>query len=512
MRRKTIAIVTLAAFCFFSFACSFTRVQVQGDRIRAQRKGEKNIVGVRTKSEVLDFQDKRPARVEKGAVVGRARRILSIDPAEMVEARRTGKTASILMTDGKSYEVLSASRDGDRLSCTVLDPTSIPLTDVECVWVRKADAGKTALNVLAWTVVLPLMVLLVAVTSSEEDVADGLVDIVGGLGESGPAPAKTKALVEALFPDAGAPRTADQTEFLATEWAPVVSAADQKGAYRLDYGTGVEGAASLDMAELIIVDHSPGVFIAPDAWGMLHSYASPVPPVKASDQTGSDIAPLLAAKDAKFWESPGSSTKADKSAPSRDELVIEFARPQGSKRAHLVVNATNSIWGAELARRSRGAKGTAIYDEREFTSLKIEVETKGGWQARQLVHGGGPLSPEDAICPLDLTGIEGSTLRLRFTPPSGYWVFDRLAMDFTEDQPLEALRISAAEARDPEDADALAALAEEDGRALVLENGRETIGLTFDAPPLEPGKERTAFLRTVTAYSVPPEVKPVPKR
>jgi hypothetical protein len=509
MGKKVTAVIALAAFSFFSASCSFQRVQINSDKIRTYGHGEKNIVGVRTRSEVLDFQNKRPARIVGSAVVGQARRTVSIDPAEIVESRRTGKTATVLMTDGQTYNVLDASRDGDLLLCQVLAPASIPLADIDCIWVKRVDGGKTALNVLAWTVVLPLMVILMAITGSEDD-DETVFDVIGDLVSSAPAAGpRPKPSVAVLFPDPSLPRMADRREFFATEWAPLASPPDQEGAYRLGYSTGVEGAASLDMAELIVVDHAPGVLIAPDATGMLHSFAAPVPPSKAVDQSGADVAPLLAAKDAKFWESPG--TKAGLKDRTRDELIVEFAKPEGARRAHLVVNATNSIWGAELARRSGGAEGRPVYGEQEFTTLKVQVETEGGWQARQLIHGGGPLSPEDVICPLDLTGVEGPTLRLRLAPPAGYWVFDRLAADYTEDAPLEALRVGAAEARDPKGADVLSALAEEDGLAVVLENGRQAVSLTFAPPLLAEGKDRSAFLRTVTSYAVPSGVKPSKK-
>jgi hypothetical protein len=348
-----------------------------------------------------------------------------------------------------------------------------------------------------------------------EDIVYSVVDsaIDAALEPSGePAPPRS---VNALLALKESPNFAEEQEFWIMEWTPVDVAPDENGKYRVrvDNLSGVP--RGVDEAKLVVVDHPVGVGVAPDAQGIMRTFSGPVAPVRAVDRTGRDIAPLVGKKDDIFWRSPGGDSAPVAAGNLRDELSLEFRRPAGARKAKLIVNAANTMWRAQFAREVLGRSGDTaqrsgakpLYREGEITGLGVRLETVFGWQTGQVIFTGGPLPAEDAIYRLDLGDVKGTTVRLKLEPPAGYWMIDRLALDFGEDPPLVEVLVDAEDVDSPDAAGVLRALAVEDESTLFLVNPGSQSVLTFTAPPLKEGMERTLFLRTVSCYEMPPRLK-----
>jgi len=124
-----------------------------------------------------------------------------------------------------------------------------------------------------------------------------------------------------------------------------------------------------------------------------------------------------------------------------------------------------------------------------------------------VIFAGGPVPAEDAIYRLDLGDVKGTTVRIKLEPPAGYWLIDRLALDFGEDAPIDEVLVDAEGVDSPDAAEVLRALTVEDGSSLFLVNPGSQSVLTFTAPPLKEGMVRTLFLRTVSCYEMPPRLK-----
>lgn len=513
-RAPAIAMLTLAVL---STSCVAYKIKEMGPKAVAAKGGKAEIVGVQTKTGQFEFRSEEPARVIDGAVVGKIHAGVEIDPYEIAEATRTKKRANIVMKDGARYEVLSSRPSGDALHCDVLIPACIPLDDVLRVSVRKVDSFITALATVAGA---GIFALAVSQTLSDED-DDDLINLEPEddplylffdslLAPSGePKPRKAiKGLLDSVKPP-GAVGLAEETELWVMEWTPVVAAPDEKGKYRvrLDNESGV--SRGVDEAKLVVVDHPPGVGVAPDSQGIVRAFSGPVAPARAVDRTGRDIAPLVEKKDAVFWRSPSGDSAPDVQVGPRDELTFEFPRPAGARRAKLIVNATNTMWRAQFAREILGRPGGAklLYREGELTRLGVRLETVFGWQTGQVIFAGGPLPAEDAVYGLDLGDVKGSTVRIKLEPPVGYWLIDRLALDFGEDTPVDELLVDAEDVDSPDAAEVLRALTVEDGSALFLVNPGSQSVLTFAAPPPKEGMARTLFLRTVSCYEIAPRLK-----
>jgi hypothetical protein len=173
------------------------------------------------------------------------------------------------------------------------------------------------------------------------------------------------------------------------------------------------------------------------------------------------------------------------------------------------------MWRAQFAREVLGRSGgpaprsgaKPLYREGELTGLGVRLETVFGWQTGQVIFAGGPLPAEDAVYWLDLGDVKGTTVRLKLEPPAGYWLIDRLALDFGEDTPVDEILVDAEGVDSPDAAEVLRALTVEDGSTLFLVNPGSQSALAFTAPPPKEGMVRTLFLRTVSCYEMPPRLK-----
>ena len=108
----------------------------------------------------------------------------------------------------------------------------------------------------------------------------------------------------------------------------------------------------IEEARLVVIDHPPGVRVAPDPYDEIRGYAAPVPPDSAVDGAGADILDPVAAPDGVLWRSTAGEASPGKPAAARDELCFSFPRAKGARRAKLVVSAANSAWPAEFAREA----------------------------------------------------------------------------------------------------------------------------------------------------------------
>ena len=268
-------------------------------------------------------------------------------------------------------------------------------------------------------------------------------------------------------------------------------------------------------------DHEAGVRILPDASGRFWPVRRPQPPRLASDGEGRDVAPLLATRDGRFWEC-GGPTSLDESAPLRERLVLEFDKPAGAKTALLVADAWTTFPGsrsAEALLENLGGEAEAFKAEidahgpaygkilnwfarEEMYLLKVWVETSRGWRQKSVLYGGGPCVAKEKAYLLDISDVEGETLRIRLDPPAGFWRFDAMGVDYSGGGPVSGREIQASSARDGGGRDVRDLLARTDDAFVDLPRVGDAVELIFPAPPLPPGRERSLLLKASGYYDI----------
>lgn len=294
------------------------------------------------------------------------------------------------------------------------------------------------------------------------------------------------------------------------------------GDYRLRIGNEVDETQHTDALQLLVADHPVGTRAVMDRDGVLHCFRDLVELNAAYDESGKDLSVWLRAKDNAGWSPDLAAFAAqDSLLDTRNHITIEFPRPRGRDRVHLVANVGTGQWGSHMIRMMLSLRGNqvgAFYDaintsleyrqqlaawnEREdLFALDVEVQVGTVWERRGALHGGGPFISELRAIPLDLTGVEGETVRLRLHPPIGFWRFDAFYLGI-DDVPGEIARLPIATATDSRGEDVLALLAAEDGASFDQPTKEDWAELTFKAPPVRVDRDRTIFAVTSGWYGI----------
>jgi hypothetical protein len=290
------------------------------------------------------------------------------------------------------------------------------------------------------------------------------------------------------------------------------------GEYRLLMVNEVRESQMTDLAQLLVVDHAPGLQPVPDEFGRLYSVADPKAPLRATDQRGVDLLPWLIRRDDLVWETRPS---ADLSR-TRDTVTLTFARPEGAGTMKLVARVATGAWGSHQIRSLLGLYGTSVgawyknldanplaadsirkWSIREgLYGLTIEVREPDGWQVRGVLAGGGPFLAEDRVVPLDVSRVAGSTVEIRITPARSYWGLNWFAADYSPDRSFQVDTVAVSQATDEHLGDVRDLLRQADGRYSPLPATGDYATLAFAAPPERAGLERTVFLHARGWYNL----------
>lgn len=297
----------------------------------------------------------------------------------------------------------------------------------------------------------------------------------------------------------------------------------------LDFATAQDGIVRLrvvdelpetdyiDALSLYVVDHAPGVTVAPDGAGKLHGIRTMIGPTQAYDFRGADVLSLVRAGDGQNWESPLRYRDTSQAADIRDGLVAVFRRPAGVTRAHLVLDGHVTAWAAYLMGafvRAHGSATAAWYVAmdsaperarevgRRIASesfMQVAVFTKGGWQPRGLIWDAPPELVKRQVMELDLSGIDEDTIAIRLESAPSFWLIDHVTLSFDAEQPFAVTEVRAARAIAGGNQPVLSLLEREDQAEFVLRPG-DAAELEFAVSPAPPGMSRTYVLRSSGWY------------
>jgi hypothetical protein len=511
MTRKTVTLFLLPAFCLFTMSCVSTQVKPPSALGSANPRAA--VITVITKSgETVEFRKGAPGRIDRkaAAVVGTTIRhfdVAFVDIDQLIKDEQ-GRVVRFSKKDGTSQSVASFVRDGEVAHVGAYVPVTIPFTDVQQFWVKRTDAFS---SILGGSAIIAAAVVVVGIAS--------LVAFVNLLKTSS-CPYIYSWNGEEFVLDAEPYGAAISEGLKRTEWVELSELREFNGEYRLLLSNELDETDYTDELKLVGVDHAPGMRVVPDLSGRFHTFAAPVPPASAVDQTGRDILTFVQANDKAFWLSDLEGRDPDGEGEFRDELVFEFPKPAGARTAKLLANVWTTPWGSHSSWMFLEHYGTSLPEKyaevdnhgpmyakfvswvaaEELAALKVWVETPAGWKARSMIMGGAPVITKDKACVLPVGDIPGETLRIMLRPPVNFWMVDSLAVDYGEDMAFEATELAAATAVDRAGRDVRQELAATDGSYLVSPARGDRTELVFAAPPLKPGLQRTLFVKASGYY------------
>jgi hypothetical protein len=514
--KRVISLCLLLAYLPQITGCHKT-ARVEPDQVEPVTK--EPIIGVtRVGGEAIRFDA--PGSVGADSVYGRVGDSVVTVPLDSVEklwVKRVGDVQRVKASEvkaGGQRVVGATTKDGQDITFdqgggyvrgdTVFAvrngaPVQLPLDEVQRLWIRKADAGRTALAVIG--VLIGVSLVSVAIAAALKESCPFVYSWDG-----------TRYVFDAEPYGGAISRGLERNDYARLE-----NLRADDGFYKLLVTNEVNETQMTNLMQLWVVDHAPGTQVIPDVTGGLHIVSRPIPPTSARDQQGRDLVSWLERTDRIIWEPLA---VANSTGGMRDEIVLSFPKPRDAGHARLVANAATGIWGSHMIRamlQLRGREVNAWYARvdggrhsrdslvawdlrEELYHLRIDVQEPGGWQTRGLLPGGGPFIAEDRVIPLDLSRVEGDTVRLRIRPPRGFWALNSFAIEYGDNRPVKVDTLRPVSAKDARWGDMLPAISASDDSYYAMPYTGDYGHVAFRAPAAVAGAERTVLLHARGYY------------
>jgi hypothetical protein len=401
---------------------------------------------------------------------------------------------------------------------------AIPLSDIQSVEVQRLNAGKTALAV-AGVGITAAVVIAAATWDGPFGNSSGSGSSSGGdtYGASCPMvyswDGSSWRLDSGTFGGAIAPALAR------TDVDNLAYATAQNGILRLRVANELNETDYLDALSLLAVDHDLGLTVAPGGDGRLYALGSLASPMSARDFRGRDALARVHAADGWNWESNPSDRDTAIAADIRDGIELAFPKPH-TPEARLVLDGNITPWATHLMQEFIAAHGRdtrAWYDSlathpelarrmgtmlAQEAFLGVSVWTGHQWAPQGYIWEAGPEIIKRQVFPLDLSRVQGDTIRIRLESAPAFWLIDQVALaaagaelgSVTEVWPESAIERSGADLSD--------LLRSQDRTYYVMENGASA-ELRFRVPSVPAGRGRSYLVRSAGWYRIhAPETQP----
>ena len=514
MGKKFVSLFTLVAFISFILSCYSTKISIVRNISDFKGKNVK-ILGVRnTSGEYIEFNENRPGKIRNGTIEAELKRNIKIDIANVKSINDyKGKLRGvyeIVTKDGEKYIVNRYKKFEDRIIIEGLTHYSIPLNEVKMALVQIKKLNPVS----SLIIIVPLVVLVIlSIVESQEPPPPPS-------GESCPFIYSFNG--EQYIFD-GEPYGLSICEGLKrTEWCGLQNLKEVNGQYRILVINELNEIQYIDELKLLVVNHPKGVKVAPDILGGIHTISKPILPSRAYDKKGNDLIHYVSKNDWKFWQSRNEEKNPDRKNDLREELTFEFPKPKNVKKAKLIFNGRNTFLGSNSIKRYLSLHGNkvlelynymnnlgplnfimpTVHGREELYQLRIRIETKNDWKFKGIIHGGGPYISAEKIYPLDISDITGNKLKIKLTPPAGFWTIDYIAVDYSEDLPIEVTEVEAIEAIDHNGQDMREVLTKNDKNYLIMPNIADRSELVFESPPHLDGMDRSVILKANGYYDI----------
>jgi hypothetical protein len=304
-----------------------------------------------------------------------------------------------------------------------------------------------------------------------------------------------------------------------TDWEVLQHIAEKNNAYLIKITNELEEVQYLNEVKLEVVDHPKGIKIYPDFYGDFHLIGQARSPIKATGVDGANLLPLLKAKDDYCWIA----NPLDKSSLQTDErtsVVLEYERPAGAKQVKLHFNVQNSLWASSFLKEFLKLYGEELDDfytglnaSTEQSEALIQLMIREGmldvkvWDGQQWLDGGfiwgvGPLMPKDKVLALDLSRIQTSNLKIKLEAPPAFWAVNSVLADYSTVADFSRQEITASYAANQLGEDISGLLLNPDDQYYVMPDTTCSAELSFPAPPVRKGYERTVLLKAKGYYHI----------
>jgi hypothetical protein len=131
----------------------------------------------------------------------------------------------------------------------------------------------------------------------------------------------------------------------------------------------------------------------------------------------------------------------------------------------------------------------------------VSVWSQGRWQPQGFIWEAGPEIVKRQVIVLDLSRVEGDSLRVRLESAPSFWLIDLVALDSSAPAQPSVLELWPESGLDSAGADVASLIRERDGRHYIMENGAAA-ELRFRVLPVPAGRSRSYLARSTGWYRI----------
>jgi len=519
MAKKIVSLMTIAAFLVFSQTCTLYSTKKVGPDVAAQ-KADKDVKVMRvlkTSGEIVEFDEKSPGYIVKNSVVGKSNIKETVEVSkeniQKIAQHDNKKIISVTTKDGKIYSpIISYTEMPDKIVVEAYGTESIPLTDIEMIWLKERNPGASTLATLG---------LVAAVAGGALLVASLIVWLTKGA--SCPILYSQDNLHferEGEIYSGAVFKEIERTDYLKLHHLTEV-----KGAYRLKISNEAEETQYTDEIKLLVVDHPKGssVFVGSD--GVVHTIQSPLRAISAEDLKGTDFTAALEAPDNRMWSSNPYRGNPDNPGDLKSGVILKFPKPAAAQKAKLVVRIGNTFWIDYIFMRSVGLMGELMnawyqqaaqssqfkeraesFIKKQGVALRAQLLKDGEWEDIGYFHPTGPVGLQEDILEFPVDAMSSDSLTIKLDGGTFFWMIDYAAIDYAADLATKNYEVSPVEVIDESGQDIKESLLRSDDVYYTMLKAGNYAVLKFPVPPKNPESEQSFILKSEGYYSIhPPE-------
>ncbi|UCD37300.1 MAG: hypothetical protein JSW54_10765 [Fidelibacterota bacterium] len=300
------------------------------------------------------------------------------------------------------------------------------------------------------------------------------------------------------------------------DYLPMTGLEAVNGEYRIRITNEVKEIQHINLAELLIVDHSPRTGVLVDKHGATHTLGDLRPPLEAlSLNTGQSLSQPLSERDGLAY----TGEEAIPAEPLRDGAVLTFDRPAGTDIGKLVIRAKNSFWldyifgqftdlfgdlkdEWEQQQESADRDRLLNWQREQGIPLAVYLDTEHGWEYVDHFNIMGPMAFRDDVLAVDLSRAKAGPVRIKLEYGFMFWELDYAAMDFSPAQPVAMNRIMIENGIAQDERDVKPLLAAADTAYYHLPAIGDQAILSFAAPGQARDIKRSIFLHASGYYRI----------
>ncbi len=300
------------------------------------------------------------------------------------------------------------------------------------------------------------------------------------------------------------------------DWLPLPHLQTVDNQYKIHLANREHQNQHTNFLELEILDAAPGVRPLFDKYGQLQTIAAPRAPASATDVSGKNVLAEVMFEDEKVYDGNLENDRPD----ATDQLTLTFAKPSGAQQAKLVLHAKNNPWLDYIYFQFQGALGKYADDvrkryraksadanrawlDRQKIPLAVWLETKPGhWKKADFFNIAGSSAFKNDVLPLDLSQVQGDSVRIRLESGFRFWEIDYAALDFSANQPVQRQTMRPVSAMTLTGENVLSALSADDASYYDQPNIGDEAAIAFEAPSLASGRSRSLILHGRGHYEI----------